>query len=184
MRCSPASACCGGRPEHNYELDKRQRKEPNDFAVTLKRALPMRAKLDGINVTAALKQGNALAAQDNLFGSDSQEDDSREETWRQWERAIIAVKKAEFLFRDVRRADVWIARYAVPARTRLCLSSCSGSNVEAPLSGASSCTPPPVTLETPHEVYSHRGGAHARQHGAKHLLEVDWHILVPGAPHL
>ena len=87
----------------------------------------MRVKLEGINVAAALKQGKALAGKHNLFGSDSLVDDSREETWRQWERAIIAVKEAEFLFRDVRRADVWIARYACPGEDEVVLELRLGS---------------------------------------------------------
>ena len=138
----------------------------------------MRVKLEGINVAAALKQGKALAAKHNLFGSDSLVDDSREETWRQWERAIIAVKEAEFLFRDVRRADVWIARYACPGEDEVVLELRLGSPA-AQAEWRVIVNPAPMTDETPHEVYSHPVARMRVNPGAKHLLEGDWHILIP-----
>ena len=39
--------------------------------------------------------------------------------------------------------------------------------------------PAPMTDETPHEVYSHPVARMRVNPGAKHLLEGDWHILIP-----
>ena len=174
------TACvkCCGRPEHNYAPDATPRKEPNDFADTLKKALPMRVKLDGIDVARALKQGRALAGKRDLFGSDSVEDGSREETWAQWEKALAAVEKAEFLFRDVRRADVWIARYASPGADEVVLELRLGS-VEAQPEWRVIVHPAPESETAPHEVFSFPVARMRVNPGAKHLLEGDWSILVP-----
>ena len=101
-----ACAKCCGRPEHNYADHVLTRGEPNDFAAKLKKTLPMRVKLEGLDVAAASAKAKALAKDaPALFGSQSSEDDSRDETWRQWHKAMETVANAEFLFRDVSLAS-------------------------------------------------------------------------------
>ena len=101
------TACskCRGRPEHNFDggiVAAKNRILPGEFSFKLKRALPMRVKLSGLDVDAALKQARSLAGKEaRLMGAASVADDYQAETWKQWRRAMQSVADAEFLFRDV-----------------------------------------------------------------------------------
>ena len=174
-----ACAKCCGRPEHNYADHVLTRGEPNDFAAKLKKTLPMRVKLEGLDVAAASAKAKALAKDaPALFGSQSSEDDSRDETWRQWHKAMETVANAEFLFRDVRRADVWIAKYVCPGTDEVTLELRMGFALAQP-EWRVIVTPAPTTDEPIHEVFQHPVARMRVAPGAKHLMEGDWAVLVP-----
>ena len=175
------TACgkCCGRPEHNYADYGLQRTEPTDFAAKLKRTLPMRVTLEGLDVAHASAKAKALAEDSPaLFGSQSSEDDSRDETWRRWTQAMKTIAAAEFLFRDVRRADVWIARYVCPGADEVALELRMGAALARP-EWRVIVTPAPTTGEPIHEVFTHPVARMRVAPGAKHLLEGDWAVLVP-----
>ena len=200
-----ACGTCCGRPEHNYVDHKIIRTEPNDFAAKLKKTLPMRVTLDGLDVAAATakvrigafpnpaslfahtrltlsfiyRKAKALAEDSGeLFGSQSTEDDSREETWRQWHKALNTVASAEFLFRDVRRADVWIAKYVCPGEDEVVLELRMGAPATQP-EWRVVVTPAPTTDEPIHEVFTHPIARMRVAPGAKHMMDGDWQVLVP-----
>ena len=173
-----ACAKCCGRPEHNYADHVLTRGEPNAFAAKLKKTLPMRVKLEGLDVAAASAKAKALAKDSPaLFGSQSSEDDSRDETWRQWHKAMETVANAEFLFRDVRRADVWIAKYVCPGTDEVTLELRMGFTLAQP-EWRVIVTPAPTTDEPIHEVFQHPVARMRVAPGAKHLMEGDWAVLV------
>ena len=174
-----ACAKCCGRPQHNYADFGLKRAEPNDFAAKLKKTLPMRVKLEGLDVAAASAKAKALAKDSPaLFGSQSSEDDSRDETWRCWTQAMETVAAAEFMFRDVRRTDVWLARYVCPGVDEVTLELRMGAALAQP-EWRVIVTPAPTTDEPVHEVFSHPLARMRVAPGAKHLMEGDWAVLVP-----
>ena len=59
-------------------------------------------------------------------------DASEKATWDNWARAVETVAGAEFLFREVRRADVWTARYVCPSADEVVLELRVGSGSTAP----------------------------------------------------
>ena len=175
------TACgkCCGRPEHNYSDHCVTRTEPNDFAAKLKMTLPMRVKLDGLDVIAATAKAKALADDaPSLFGSESTQDDSRSETWRQWSKAMETVANAEFLFRDVRRADVWIAKYVCPGQDEVVLELRIGASIAQP-EWRVVVTPAPTTDEPVHDVFQHPVARMRVAPGAKHMMDGVWQVLVP-----
>mmetsp|Transcript_22634 Transcript_22634/g.62827 ORF Transcript_22634/g.62827 Transcript_22634/m.62827 type:complete len:2149 (-) Transcript_22634:730-7176(-) len=97
--CS-ATVCqkCAGRPEHRFLDDTVQRLSPQEFAATLKAALPMRLCLNGIC------KGSLEALKPNK-GVD-------EDVWRAWIDRVSLLDGSEFTFRSLRRGSVWSASYA------------------------------------------------------------------------
>ena len=181
MRCldcghTACSKCCG-RPEHNYlsgALTTKERILPGEFSSKLKRVLPMQVKLSGIDVDATIKQAQAVASRGGkLMGANSLEEDYQANTWKQWRRALKAVADAEFLFREIRRADVWIARFVCPADDEVVLELRIGSSVAQP-EWRIIVNPLAEMDKAPHEIFAYPIARMRLAPGAKHLLEGTW----------
>lgn len=101
------SSCekCGGRPEHNYvPYDKTDsRITPASFAKLLKRALPMRLRLGGID-------GDTL---ENLRGKTSTQ--VSDNHWTIWKNGVMNALSGELRFRSLKRQEMWSATYEAPS---------------------------------------------------------------------
>lgn len=172
------TACnkCCGRPEHNYRDGtgfSGPRMPPGEFSARLKHALPMRVTLAGLDVDAAIKAAERLAGEDaQLMGSGGAE------TWAQWRRAVTAVAGAEFLFREVRRADVWTVRYVCPAADEVVLELRVGSALARP-EWRVIVNPLAEMDAAPHEIFAHPVARMRLPAGAANLLDGVWQVLAP-----
>lgn len=96
-----ACADCKGRPEHQFELDSRQRIEPDSFEEHVKRALPMCLSVAGL--------GDQVLAQARKGA------DVPDPIWRAWSARVVKVlQNAEFRFHNLHRQRCWIAEYDAP----------------------------------------------------------------------
>ncbi|KAN0062000.1 hypothetical protein ACQY0O_005995 [Thecaphora frezii] len=105
-RCTSCdhTACetCKGRPVHDFLPDTRPRKQPDDFAEQLKRALPMRLQTSSITMDTIDQLAKGLASRDKILAL-------------QWsQRVSEALCETEFRFQDLLRQKVWQARFAAP----------------------------------------------------------------------
>ena len=85
--------CCG-RPEHNYTKHVVDRILPEDFKEQLKNSLPMHMKLD-ISSAKFTKPKEIL-----------------QDLWEEWQNAMKAIGEADFLFRGMKRTNVWRVYYS------------------------------------------------------------------------
>jgi len=92
--------CCG-RPEHNYEKHVVDRILPEDFKEDLKNSLPMHMKLD---VSSA-----KFTKPKELLGK----------VWDDWMDAIKAIGEADFLFRGMKRTNVWRVYYSCASEDKV-----------------------------------------------------------------
>lgn len=101
------SSCekCGGRPEHNYVPydGTDSRIVPAAYGKLLKRALPMRLKLGGIDEDAL----EELRKQVSIQVSDQH--------WKIWKNGIIRALAGELRFRNLKRQEMWSATYEAPS---------------------------------------------------------------------
>jgi len=85
--------CCG-RPEHNYAKHAVKRILPEDFKEELKNSLPMHMKID-MKTVKFDKPIDVLPA-----------------VWDDWQQALKTVGEADFLFRGMKRTNVWRVFYS------------------------------------------------------------------------
>ncbi|KAK9448197.1 uncharacterized protein V1518DRAFT_419949 [Limtongia smithiae] len=89
---------CGGRPEHDYEpLDTSDRVLPTDFEKILKKAIPMRVKVEGIN-----------DADFSLAGIE----DANTELWDAYVQATRKAIASDICFSEIRRQDQWSVKFS------------------------------------------------------------------------
>ncbi|EEH52499.1 SNF2 super family [Micromonas pusilla CCMP1545] len=161
-----ACADCKGRPEHNYKRHDIERIAPDVFSAHLKQTLPMRVKLSGLNVAAEKKMVDDAKA-----------------TWVAFAEALETIAGADFMFREVKRADVWTARYVCPSTDEVVLELRLGRTV------AQSDWRVVITNEetgekelkefAPHPVYQWPLARMRLAPGASHLLDGVWDVLAP-----
>ena len=178
-----ACVVCKGRPEHNYGTKPHSgaRIAPAFFTDTLKKALPMRVVLAGLDVSKAVQEAKKLgkAAGAKIMGaSDSTEDDSEMETWTAWERAMRSIADAEFMYRDVKRADLWTVRYACPANDEVVLELRVGAEGKGG-EWRIMVNPAPHTAKAPHKIYQHVLARMRVAPDAKSALDGQWQLLAP-----
>lgn len=106
MRCQDcgSTACvkCGGRPEHNVQaidIHNNIRLPPSSFARDLKKALPMRLELKGLD--ARLLDG--LREQVGSPISDTR--------WTAWIAAVLPAASLQLRFVELKRQAIWSATY-------------------------------------------------------------------------
>lgn len=104
-------ANCKGRPEHDYELDERERLDPDDFAKMVKAALPMRFLLGGLTTTVVDKLAEGAENKD-------------EKILGLWAARLAEVLSdgVELRFNELLRQRTWLACYSgYGVRLELCL---------------------------------------------------------------
>jgi len=179
-----ACGVCKGRPEHNYGTKPHsgERIVPAAFTDTLKKALPMRVVLAGLDVSKAVAAAKKLAKAPGakiMGASDSTEDDSEMETWTAWERAMRSIADAEFMYRDVKRADLWTVRYACPANDEVVLELRLGADGSKGGEWRIIVNPAPHTAKAPHKIYQQVLARMRVAPDAKSALDGEWQILAP-----
>ncbi|KAF8446480.1 hypothetical protein BGX38DRAFT_1271075 [Terfezia claveryi] len=101
----PSCEKCGGRPEHNYVpyagIDSRI--VPSAFAKLLKRALPMRLKLGGIDGGGLEELRKRVSIQVN------------DKHWAIWKTGVTNALAGELRFRSLKRQEMWSATYEAPS---------------------------------------------------------------------
>ena len=101
---------CGGIPRHEYTdlnpNEVRSRIETYLFTDTVKKALPMRLRLTGLDKNAFENAKTPL--QDIVL----------EDVWRLYMKAVLPVLGNELRFHSIKRAKLWIVSYEAP-RTRM-----------------------------------------------------------------
>ncbi|KAI5807569.1 hypothetical protein DFH27DRAFT_651071 [Peziza echinospora] len=168
------SSCekCGGRPEHNYEpyADTPSRLVPAAFAKTLKRALPMRLKLGGIDgdVLEELRRAGTFQVADKQWGV--------------WKDGVLKALAGELRFRSPKRQETWSATYEAPsARLELHLDPklpewrlYAKPDEKEPANSATR------KLLAQYFARMRIGRVSSGAHGLAEILDGEWEICLPG----
>ena len=148
--------CCG-RPEHNYEKHIVDRILPEDFQDQLKSSLPMHMKLD-LSSTMFTKPGSIT-----------------DDAWNDWLGAMKSIGEADFLFRGMKRTNVWRVYYACAAEDQVRLELRIAPNAAEWLIFVD----PSIKKGKPHEFYQRPLMRMLLSESAKSVLDGVWEFFSP-----
>ena len=148
--------CCG-RPEHNYEKHVVERILPEDFKEQLKNSLPMHMKLD--MSSAKFDKPSSIT----------------DDAWNDWLNAMKTIGEADFLFRGMKRTNVWRVYYSCASEDQVRLELRIAPNAAEWLIFVD----PSIKKGKPHEFLQRPLMRMLLDASAKSVLDGVWEFFAP-----